>query len=323
LGLVDLHCHSTASDGAHRPAELVELAGEAGVEVLALTDHDTMAGCAELVEAAEGTSVRVIEGLELSARWDGPGVMHILVYGADPEDPALRELLARMAVGRQQRGPRIVERLAERCGIEIPWSEVVAASAGGVTGKAHIGEVLVAHGHATDVEEAFRRYLSWGRPAYVSRPKEPPEACLAIAAAAGGVTVLAHPVMMERRFREHFGAQDPQVGDPRRLAADQLESTISELSRCGLRGIEAYYPGQEAEQTERYLELTRRRGLIATGGSDFHGERVKPGLALGRGYGDGFEVPPELADGLLEKMEEARHARGASGARANSEEDVR
>lgn len=323
MGLIDLHCHSTASDGAHRPAELVELAGEAGVEVLALTDHDTMAGCAELVAAAEGTSLRVIEGLELSARYEGPGVMHILVYGADPADPGLRGLLARMAVGRLERGPMIVARLAERCGIEIPWPEVVAVSAGGVTGKAHIGEVLVAHGHATDVEDAFRRLLSWGRPAYVSRPKEPPEVCLAIAAAAGGVTVLAHPLMMERRFREHFGDQDPEVGDPRRLAAERMESTISELFRCGLRGVEAYYPGQEAEQTERYLELTRRLGLIATGGSDFHGERVKPGLALGRGYGEGFEVPPELADGLLEKMDEARHARGVSRARANSEEDVR
>jgi len=310
-GLVDLHCHSTASDGQHPPAELAKLAEEAGVTTLALTDHDTMAGCAELALAAEGTPLRVIEGLELSAHFDGPGVLHLLVYGADPGDEGLRELLARMERGRVERGPRIVEKLAEH-GVAIPWEEVARASAGGLTTKGHIARVMVARGHAADVQDAFRRWLSWGRPAYVSRLKEPPEVCVGVARAAGGVTVLAHPVMMERRFREKYAASEAVVGDPPRRAAEEIEGLISDLARCGLQGIEAYYPGQEPEQTERYLAQAARLGLLVTGGSDFHGEKVKPGLALGRGYGGGFEVPRECADGLLEQMAEARRARDAA-----------
>lgn len=312
--LVDLHCHSTASDGQHPPAELSKLAAKAGVTMLALTDHDTMAGCAELALAAEGTPLRVIEGLELSARFDGPGVLHLLVYGADPGDEGLRELLERMDRGRLERGPKIVAKLAES-GVEIPWDEVAEASGGGVCGKAHVAEVMVRHGLAADVPDAFRRYLAWGKPAYVSRLKEPPEVCLEIARAAGGVTVLAHPVMMERRFREKYEAPGSEVDDPARRAAEELEASISELARCGLQGIEVYYPGQEPERTERYLAQARRLGLLVTGGSDFHGERVKPGLLLGRGYGDGFEVPRECADGLLERMDEARRARCAARAK--------
>jgi 3',5'-nucleoside bisphosphate phosphatase len=311
LGLIDLHCHSTASDGSHRPAELAELALTAGIDVLALTDHDTMAGGAELREAATGTGLRVIDGLELSADHEGPGVLHLLIYGADPETPVLVELLESMARGRLERGPRILEKLAEGCGIELAWEDVLEAAKGGVTGKAHIAEVIVARGHAASCDDAFRRYLAWGRPAYVRRLKPSLEQCFSIVAAAGGVPVMAHPILMERAIQDQLRSEGHGIQESRDLAAGSIEERIGELAGRGLRGIEAYYPGQAPEDTTRYLEVVRRHGLIATGGSDFHGERVKPGLVLGRGYGDGFAVPPELVDGLSSEMKKAREAREA------------
>lgn len=303
MGLVDLHCHSTASDGTHPPAELATIAREAGVEVLALTDHDTMAGCAELREAAAGEGVTVIEGLELSCEHHGPGTLHLLVYGPDPASPELAGLFEEMARGRIERGPRILELLGE-AGVEISWDEVLEKAGGPVVGKAHIAGVMVDHGHAADCQEAFDRYLRWGRPAYASRAKRSPAECLRVANAAGGVGVLAHPGLLERSHVSAYLAEGMATSESEGRAIGRMEELIFELARCGMRGIEAYYPAHSAEQTRRYLELARRIDGLATGGSDFHGERVKPGLRMGVGYGRGFSVPAEQADALLAEMKQ-------------------
>ena len=297
MGLIDLHTHSTASDGEHAPTALAELALAAGIAVLALTDHDTMAGVAELREAALGTPLTIIAGLELSAEHDGPGVLHLLIYGADPEAPELAALLADMVRSRQERGPRILARLA-RLGIHISWDELCSSAGRTAVGKAHLAGLMVEKGHVASCDEAFTRYLNWGQPAYVKRLRWPSDRCLAVARAAGGISVLAHPVLMENSCREQDSPGRENSGVAPRTSV-YLERLVSELVGQGLGGIEAYYPGQTPEQTERYLALAARHDLLVTGGTDFHGERVKAGVRLGVGSEDGFRVPPETADSLL------------------------
>ncbi len=313
MGLIDLHTHSTASDGIHTPTELVQMALEVGLEVLSLTDHDTVAGHAELERATAGTPLSTVAGLELEAEHDGLDELHLLVYGAVYEEPRMAELLETMARGRRERGPRMLERLA-RSGVGLDWDEVCEVAGGEETGRAHFALVMVANGFAADCRDAVARYLYRGGPAYVKRLTWEAERCLATTAAAGGVGVLAHPCQLERRFRAQERREGRETEEAAVRAAARLEGLVLELVGCGLRGIEAHYPGQPAEQTRRYVELARRHGLIVTGGSDFHGEPVKPGLRLGLGLDGGrdFSVPSELAEGLRAEIEQARRARGAA-----------
>lgn len=257
--LTDLHTHSTASDGQYTPAELVRLAKERGLDVLALTDHDTVDGLEEAVQAGKQAGIQVIRGIELSAR-EYP-TFHILGYGFDPEAPVLSDLCRELKEGRDQRAPRIIAFLEEQ-GVHIPLSEVEELAGGQIVGRPHFAQVLVRHGYVSSNREAFDRYLDTEEfHRRVERPKPPAQVCVETIRAAGGKVSLAHPYQI--------GVDD-----------EKLECIVRELTGYGLDAIECFYPRHTPEQQSFYLYLAEKYNLHITGGSDFHGERVKPDIKL-------------------------------------------
>lgn len=255
----DLHTHSTASDGQYTPAELVRLAKSAGLEVLALTDHDTTDGLEEAVRTGAELGLRVIRGIELSAR-EYP-TFHILGYDIDPEAEALAALCREMKAGRDERGPRIVRFLKEQ-GVDISLSEVEELAGGTILGRPHFAQVLTRRGYVSNVREAFDRYLDTAEfHRRVERPKPPMQVCIEAIKAAGGKASLAHPYQI--------GVDD-----------QTLEELVRRSIGFGLDAIECYYPKFTPAQQDFYLRLAEKYRLHVTGGSDFHGEKVKPDTRL-------------------------------------------
>ena len=246
---VDLHSHTTASDGTLPPRELVRLAARHGVRVLAVTDHDSTGGVREAIDEARSlTSIEVVPGLEINC--DVPGAeIHVLGYCVDWEAPWFQEFLAAQREERRQRIYRIAARLAE-LGMPIEPDAVFALVKEGSAGRPHVAQVMVDRGYVKSVREAFDRYLSLNGPANVPRKRLTPADAVRVIRRARGVPVLAHPGLATR---------------------DEL---IPELVDAGLLGIEAFYPEHSAGQITAYREMCARLGLIATGGSDFHGPRV-------------------------------------------------
>ena len=274
--MIDLHVHSTHSDGTLTPAELIAAARAAGLTALALTDHDTVSGAPELLEAARGGPIRAVPGVELSAEFE-PGTMHLLGYGFRWDDPALNAILSRLRDGRADRNRRILDLLAEH-GMPMEMGEALACAGGESVGRPHIARAMMARGYVKSIEEAFERWLAKGRPAYQPRYRLKPEEAIPAISAAGGAAVLAHPVSLK-------------------IAEKELVALIRRLREAGLRGIEVWHPEHTAAQRRRYLQLAQDHGLVATGGSDFHGA-VKPAIRLGRGFGD-LRVPDEALGKLL------------------------
>lgn len=257
--LCDLHTHSTASDGQYTPTALVRLAEERKLETLALTDHDTVDGLEEAIQAGARAGIRVIRGIELSAK-EFP-TFHILGYGFAPEAPALSALCRELKEGRDQRAPRIISFLEER-GARISLSEVEELAGGQIVGRPHFAQVLVRHGYVSSNREAFDRYLDTEEfQRRVERPKPPAQVCVEIIRAAGGRASLAHPYQIG-------------VGD------EELERIVRHLANHGLDAIECFYPKHTPEQRDFYLKLAEKYSLHVTGGSDFHGEQVKPDVQL-------------------------------------------
>lgn len=257
--VADLHTHSTASDGQYTPAQLVALAKQRGLDVLALTDHDTVDGLEEALQAGEELGIHVIPGIELSAK-EYP-TFHILGYGIYPKSPELAELCREMKASRDDRSLRIIAYLKEQ-GVEIPLSEVEELAGGRIVGRPHFAQVLTRHGYVSNNREAFDRYLDtedFHR--HVERPKPPVKTCLEVIKAAGGRVSLAHPYQIE-------------------LKDEALEVLVKELAVQGLDAIECFYPKFTPEQQAFYLHLAEQYSLQVTGGSDFHGERVKPDVPL-------------------------------------------
>ena len=254
---VDLHSHTTASDGTLAPRELVRLAARHGVRVLAVTDHDSTGGVAEAIdEARKLPPLEIVPGLEINC--DVPGAeIHVLGYCRDWEAAWFQEFLGAQREERRQRVFRIAARLAE-LGMPIDAAEVFALVKEGSAGRPHVAQVMVDHGYVKSVREAFDRYLSANGPANVPRKRFTPVEAVRIILRARGVPVLAHPGLANR---------------------DEL---IPELVEAGLMGIETFYPEHSAGQITAYRETCSRFGLIATGGSDFHGPSVggarHPGL---------------------------------------------
>ena len=242
---VDLHLHTTASDGQLSPPALVQLAREQGLDVIAITDHDTTNGIEAAQQAAHGSPV-IIPGIELSAE-DAGGDVHMLGYLMDIHDPAFQARLARFRDDRLLRGRRIVERLAE-LDLPVDWERVADMSRHGAVGRAHIARALVEAGHVTTIKEAFDRYLHIGGPAYVGRRRLSPEEAVELIHSAGGVAVLAHPG----------------------LVADWETLLVSRLIPAGLDGIEVVHPDNPAPVQQRARELAQQHGLVMTGGTDFH-----------------------------------------------------
>jgi len=282
--MIDLHLHSTNSDGSETPEELVARGRRAGVTALALTDHDNMGGVADFLAACRSQGMTGIAGVEISAAVEeGLGTLHILGYGVNPGHPLVVENLGRVLDGRLWRNERILEKL-NVLGLELEWGEVQECAGEDVVGRAHFAQALIDRGYVSSVAEAFERYLSKGQPAYVDRYRLYPDEGIRMIREAGGVAVIAHPFSWE-------------------LDEAKLEAGLRELKALGLMGLEAVYSEYGPEQTVTLLRLAKKLGLLPTGGSDYHG-RPKPDIALGKGFGN-LCVPDAYLAPLLRAMGEA------------------
>jgi 3',5'-nucleoside bisphosphate phosphatase len=258
--LIDLHTHSTASDGSYSPAEVVRLAKEGGLAAMALTDHDTVDGLPQAVAAGEELGVEIIPGVEISAQFPG-GTMHIVGLFVEYQNGVLDQRLAVLKQARMDRNPRIIAKL-NGLGIPITMAQVDRISGGGQVGRPHIARALMETGYVQDLQEAFDKYLGWHRPAYVSKFRFPPDQALAMIREARGIPILAHP------FTLGLGS------------AYALKNLVIELKGLGLAGLEVYYSEHTPEQEALYQRLARELDLQISGGSDFHGLN-KPEITLG------------------------------------------
>ena len=252
--MIDLHTHSTASDGTDRPAELVAKAAAAGVSVLGLTDHDTTAGWGEAL-AALRDGITLVTGTEFSCVYAGPGgdriSLHLLGYLFDPEHDRLRAEMARLRASRLGRSRAIVDNLAAD-GVPIAWNEVAETARGGSVGRPHIARVLVANGVVPSVDDAFRQLLSASSKYYVPKADTDVFDAIALVRAAGGLTVFAHPLA-------------------RRRGAVVGEDVIAAMARAGLDGIEIDHPDHAPADRARLALLAGELGLTGIGSSDYHG----------------------------------------------------
>jgi predicted metal-dependent phosphoesterase TrpH len=275
--MIDLHTHSTASDGKLSPAELMRHARSVGIEVIALTDHDTLSGLEEAAEEAARVDIEFIPGIEISAEND-PGTLHMLGYFIDPSNSELIETLAWLRGGRDDRNQIILAKLAE-LGCPLDWEEVAALAGGESMGRPHIATAMVNRGYVSSFNDAFERYLGKGAAAYTDRLKMTPEIAIDRIRSAGGLPVLAHPQTLS-------------------LNDEELSDLLDRLTSLGLAGIEVYYYSHSADETDLYLTLARRYGLVVTGGSDFHGPgMIETKLGVGRGN---MNIPRSVADNLRE-----------------------
>ena len=270
--MIDLHAHSTASDGSLSPTELAEAAVRAGLTTLALTDHDCAKGLPEFLAAAKPLGLRAIPGIELSAEVPS-GQLHLVGLAFDYQDPALTARFARLLGGRSERNALILEALNQG-GIALTEAEVRAFAGDELVSRVHFAQALIAKGHASDVKDAFARFLAKGAPFYRDRFRYTPAQCLEMIHAAGGVVMMAHPLSLTTDWAE-------------------LDARIGELKALGLDGMECYYSTYDQETTLNLLRLARRHNLVPSVGSDFHGA-PKPDIFLGR-----LPVPPETEAALL------------------------
>jgi len=251
--VIDLHTHTTASDGRLAPADLVARAGNAGVTVLAVTDHDTVAGCAAVAAACAASSIEFVSGIEVTAVRDD-GDVHILGYFVDTESAGLRAFLAEQRRERIQRVRAMVDRLRSH-GIALDADQIVRPAVEDETksaGRPWIARALVAHGDVTTSDEAFDKWLERGRPAYVPRANPTPVEVIARIHEAGGLASLAHPALLRHD--------------------DWIPQFVAE----GVDALEAYHSDHTPDDTRRYVEMARAYGLGLSGGSDFHGDAHGP-----------------------------------------------
>jgi predicted metal-dependent phosphoesterase TrpH len=261
--LVDLHVHSNASDGVFPPREIVRQAKEMGLKAIAVTDHDTTAGTAEALAAGHDFGIEVIPGVEISAEFE-EGACHVLGYFVDPDDAPLGAMLVEARTGRETRNVEILQRLAV-LGLPVTMAEVTGETEGGVVTRAHFARALLKRGYVKTWDEAFDKYLSRGKPAYVHRPRLGPEDAIRGIRGAGGLAVLAHPRQLNRGVAE-------------------TNEWIERLAQTGLDGVETQTPDHGANLMRHYQEAAARLGLIETGGTDWHG-RDDADVVLGLGTG--------------------------------------
>ncbi|MDM8552721.1 PHP domain-containing protein [Desulfobacterales bacterium HSG2] len=278
---IDLHIHSDASDGTLSPSEILDLALNLKLGAIALTDHDTVEGSKKIIDIGIPPSIRFLTGIEISAipppSFPCSGSFHILGYGLRPDDPVLNQTLDVLQKARRDRNPRVIERL-NSLGIDLSATELADIFGEGQIGRPHIARIMLKKGYVRSIDEAFDRYLSRGKAAYVDKYRVDCGKAIEIIAGAGGVPVLAHPGLLK-----------PADDTP-------LENLIRTLKTMGLKGIEVCYPEHSDEQTALYSELAGCYDLLITGGTDFHGS-LKPDIQMGSGRGD-FFVPYALYEKL-------------------------
>jgi 3',5'-nucleoside bisphosphate phosphatase len=281
---IDLHIHSTASDGTLTPAEIIALAVRLGLGAISITDHDSLAGSREALIVGVPAELGFLTGVEISAEpppsYPGAGSIHILGYGLRLDDPELNRTLEKLQDSRRQRNPEIIARL-NKLGIPIRIEEVEGEAADGQPGRPHIAKLLVKKGIVKTIDDAFDRYLGNGKPAYVDKLRIESSQAIELINVAGGVPVLAHPCLLELDGKE------------------QLDELLQEMMSMGLKGLEVYFSQHSPEQAREYAELARRHDLLMTGGTDFHGD-IQPEIQMGVGKGD-LLVPYALYKKLIER----------------------
>ena len=278
-GWIDLHTHTTASDGSLTPTQLVEAAISIGLEAVAVTDHDTADGVEEAVTAGENLGIRVVPGIEISAQIDR-GSLHILGYEIDPGERMFAAWIERLKQARRDRNPKIIRNL-QAMGIPIELEQAEMKAGGGVVGRPHIAEALLDIGAVSTIQEAFDKYLDASSPAYEQKFRYEPADAFQLILGAGGIPVMAHP------------------GQTRRKGDDRY-NLVAELKAAGLGGIETYYTHHTPAQCALYMELADKFNLIQTGGTDFHGHRKRE-IQLGWGKGN-LRVPAQFLQPLDERV---------------------
>ena len=271
--MIDLHTHSTVSDGSDPPARVAELAAAAGCTAVALTDHDHLDGLAAAGARAAEVGVRLVPGCEVSCRW-AHGNLHLLVYFVEPGEGPFQDELVELQRAREERNVRMAEALG------LDYGELVAEAGGSGVGRPHAAALLVRQGRAESIADAFDRWLVRGRPGDIPRRTFSPARAIELARASGGVPVLAHPLST-------------------RLDPAGLASAVTELADLGLGGLEAIYGRYSPEERGALADLAAGAGLAVTGGSDHHGT-YKPDLSIGVGRGD-LDVPDHLLDALEDR----------------------
>jgi len=262
--IIDLHAHSTASDGTYSPAEVAELAKKLGLSAIALTDHDTIDGLDEFQKTGNALGIETIPGIEFAALWEKhhrPEI-HLVGLGFDPAHPALLSRMQEIRQSRDLRNNKMCEKLSS-IGLHITIEEVAANAGGEIITRAHFANVLLQKGYIAKKEDAFSRYISPGLPGYVEREFLTPALCIQTIKEAGGAAVLAHPTL--------YG-----------LGLEQLEELCEELIPYGLDGIECQYSTYSPAETKAITALAEKMDLLPSGGSDFHGKN-KPNIHLGSG----------------------------------------
>ena len=290
--MIDLHCHSSESDGELTPAALVALAEARRLAAVALTDHDTVSGIDEFLAAGRGRVVRTVPGIEVACAGEGNAILHVVGLWPDHRNGELLALLEGIRARRHQRNQTMVERLRE-LGCPVELSEIEDLAGGVVVGRPHFAQALIRRGYCRSHRDAFERFLARGKPAYVRRELTPVEQALAILSRAGAVCIWAHPLMGNS------------------VTGALLRRVVQRLRPLGLDGIEVYYTDYGATETRNAREHAQALGFLQSGGTDFHGVNI-PGIDLGVGRG-ALEVPDALLGPLEQRAREKASAAGLRG----------
>lgn len=278
--MIDIHMHSVFSDGSMTPEELVAEAAGLGLRGIALTDHDTVGGIPRFLEAARAAGVPAIAGVEVSAEIE-KGTLHVLGYGVDYRNREFLEHLRWIREGRNSRNREMLQKL-NRLGIRLTMEDVTRHAGADVVARPHFAQALIAKGYVRDKREAFDRYLAKGKPGYAERRRLNPETTMELLRMAGGLPVIAHPFTLKRTHKE-------------------MKPLLAHLKEYGLAGMEVYYSEHSKDLQRAYLKLTGELGLLATGGSDYHGA-ISPGVKMGKGTG-GLNVPDAVWENVLRELQ--------------------
>ncbi|MGL4736246.1 MAG: PHP domain-containing protein [Cellulosilyticaceae bacterium] len=280
MQLIDLHVHSTTSDGTLTPRELAFYAKAKGLSAIALTDHDTTSGVMTCIDAGKLVDLTVIPGIELTAHY-GSKEIHVLGYYINPNHPQLLGRLEALVRERDRRNDLVLEKLQD-LGLDITMADLRSqGDADSILTRAHFGRALLAKGYVASMDEAFSKYLSSGRPAYVPKQSMAYEECIALIHEAGGIAVIAHPLL--------YG-----------FSTEELDVFLKDLMHAGLDGLEAIYAKYSSEESVMLLNFCLKYNLVPTGGSDFHGIN-KPNLEIGSGYGS-LAITYDILEGLYLKQ---------------------
>jgi len=277
MGEIDLHTHSTASDGTLSPSEIIREAQNAGLKAVALTDHDTTKGLQEIIQAGKDADVEAIPGCELSVNYP-TGQMHIVGLWLPEKPRYVQNKLQYLRDRRHSRNERILQKLQD-IGIQMDYSEVKELAGDASIGRPHIARLLMEKSYVPTVQEAFDKYIGPGGQAYVPKDKLDPGQAIEVLKQDGATVFLAHPYSLEISYQE-------------------LRSEVQRLQGFGLDGMEVYYTEHTQEQTREYLQICKEFDLLVGGGSDFHGS-VKPDVKLGTGKGN-LDIPYSLLQDIKE-----------------------